>query len=512
MDNLREKEEQPFLGEHEKYPKIPRHRTSITPPPSPQRVIDGISIDFLNSRTRVQRRGEDVIYFFDYKKDIGNPNCKEEILNRHNLKKLLKSREWSLIKHPFVLNFINEKLINSGMVYAFHCLIYFIFLFLLYSFVMTTQPNYFRSIFVSIFLIFFLFFMFLKFMLKQTEQESFTVWFILSYTFNILTYLITAMYVWHEYIFSFDDYHEETKLVISWFLPIISVISAWINCLYILRKSPFGVYILMIKKILTTFCKISVIFFTTHLAFSFAFQLIMKDTGTEPWDIKDESNSTVPLMAVLTSLAKTSSMMIGELDANDFLGRKQWLVHVLLMLFNVFTVVLLMNLLIALTIGDVQELRYNAEDTLLKIKLNYCLESLQMSELCTCFSGISDMLNNHRTNNILVINCEENYSYSLYNSSIKIDPNEKSQINTTQHFNWYMCMEDKGFNILQKSFNNQNKLYKLNRGSLIMNETFGSGILEYRNEVNDSMLIDTETYLTKFKRWLIGISWNAFQM
>uniref|UniRef100_A0A0K0EYQ0 Uncharacterized protein n=1 Tax=Strongyloides venezuelensis TaxID=75913 RepID=A0A0K0EYQ0_STRVS len=135
-----------------------------------------------------------------------------------------------------------------------------------------------------------------------------------------------------------------------------------------------------------------------------------------------------------------------------------------------------------------------------------------MSELCTCFSGISDMLNNYRTNNILVINYEENYSYNLYNSSIKIDPNEKSQINTTHHFNWYMCMEDKGFNILQKSFNSQNKLYKLNRGSLIMNETFGSGILEYRDEVNDSMLIDTETYLTKFKRWLIGINWNAFQM
>ncbi|CEF64362.1 Hypothetical protein SRAE_1000261600 [Strongyloides ratti] len=511
MDNLRYKEEQPFLGEYIKNPDIPPHGTSITPPPTPERVIDGISIEFLNSRTRVQRRGEDVVYFFDYREDINNPRCTKEILDRHKLKNLVKSKEWGLIKHPMVLNFINEKLINSAMVYAFHCLIYFFFLFLLYSFVMT-QTNYYRSILVSFFLIFFLFFMFLKFMLKQTEKEKFTIWFILSYSFNILTYLTTAMYVWHEYIFSFDDYYEDTKMVISWILPIISVISAWINCLYILRKSPFGVYILMIKKILTTFFKISIIFVTTHLAFSFAFQLIMKDTGTEPWDDKDSFNGTVPLMAVLTSLAKTSSMMIGELDANDFLGRKQWLVHILLMLFNVFTVVLLMNLLIALTIGDVQELRYNAEDTLLKIKLNYCLESLQMSELCTCLSSISNMLNNTKTNNILIINSEDGSSYTLYNSSIKIDPNEKNQISNTKHFNWYMCMEEKGLHILQKSFNNQNRLYKLNRGSIIMNETFGSGILEYRNEVTDSMLNDEETYLRKFKRWLIGINWSAFQM
>uniref|UniRef100_A0AAF5HXR3 Ion transport domain-containing protein n=1 Tax=Strongyloides stercoralis TaxID=6248 RepID=A0AAF5HXR3_STRER len=468
MDNLRCREEQPFLGEYIKNPDIPPHRTSITPPPSPERVIDGISIDFLNSRTRIQRRGEDVIYFFDYREDIGNPNCKEEVLDRHKLKKLVKAKEWSLIKHPMVLNFINEKLINSAM--------------------------------------------FLKFMLKQTEQEKFTIWFILSYSFNVLTYLTTALYVWHEYIFSFDDYHEETKMVISWILPIISVISAWINCLYILRKSPFGVYILMIKKILITFLKISVVFVTTHLAFSFAFQLIMKDTGTEPWDDKDSFNGTVPMMAILTSLAKTSSMMIGELDANDFLGRKQWLVHILLMLFNVFTVVLLMNLLIALTIGDVQELRYNAEDTLLKIKLNYCLESLQMSELCTCISSISNILNNYRTNNVLIINSEDGSSYSLYDSSIKIDPNEKNQINSTKHFNWYMCMEEKGLNILQKSFKNHNKLYKLNRGSIIMNETFGSGILEYRKEINESIIYDNESYVRKFKRWLIGINWSAFQM
>uniref|UniRef100_A0A0N4ZYG6 Ion_trans domain-containing protein n=1 Tax=Parastrongyloides trichosuri TaxID=131310 RepID=A0A0N4ZYG6_PARTI len=507
MDNLRQREEQPFLGEEMK-PIIPSHSTS---PPSPQRIVAGISKELLDSRTRVKRCGENVLYFFDYKKNVDDAHCKEELLDRHILKKLLKARDWELIKHPFVLNFINEKLINSALVYGMHCIIYFVFLFLLYSFVVT-QPNYLRSIIVSIFLIFFIFFMFLKFMLKQVEQDSFSIWFIISYTFNILTYITTAVYIWHHYIFSFDDYYEDTKIIIAWFLPIISVISAWVNCLYVLRKSPFGVYILMMKKILGSFFKVSIIWIPTLIAFSFAFQLIMKDTGTEPWDDKDFLNNTLPFMAVLQSLTKTSAMMVGELDANDFLERKQWLANILLIFFEIITVILLMNLLISLAVGDVQELRHSAEGTLLKIKLNYCLESLQMAELCTCFSGIQGMLNTSKTNNVLVINSEEEYSYSFYDSSVKIDVKEKNQISNTKHFNWHMDMADGGVRILQKRFNHQNRLFMLNRGSIIMNEFFGSGIMEYKGEIKDSMLNNNESYLRRFKRWLIGFNWNSLIM
>lgn len=61
--------------------------------------------------------------------------------------------------------------------------------------------------------------------------------------------------------------------------------------------------------------------------------------------------------------------MIGEVEANDILGRKAWIANFLLILFEIITVILLMNLMVSLAVGDVNELRMNAEDRLLKIKV-----------------------------------------------------------------------------------------------------------------------------------------------
>uniref|UniRef100_A0AC35U3X6 G_PROTEIN_RECEP_F1_2 domain-containing protein n=1 Tax=Rhabditophanes sp. KR3021 TaxID=114890 RepID=A0AC35U3X6_9BILA len=493
MDDIRKAEEQRFIPSDSDTPSS----------------VAGITKDILDARTRVKRKGDNIIYLFDYRKNLDDPNSKTELLNRQTLKALLKARDWELLKHPFVLNFINEKLIKSATSYATHCLIYFVFLILLYTFVVT-QPNFIRSFTVSCFLAFFLFFMFLKFLLKQIEKEEFSTWFAISFLFNLFTYLTTALYVWHYYIFSMDDYHEEVKILIAWFLPIISVISAWINFLYVLRKSPFGLYILMMKRILITFFKVSVIWVPTIVAFSFAFQLVMKDTGTEPWDDKAFANNTLPFMAVLQSLTKTSAMMVGELDADNFLERKQWMANILLILFEVFTVILLMNLLISLAVGDVNELRYNAEGTLLKIKLNYCLETMHISEFLPGFSALFS--NDDRTNNVLVIVTDAEESWTLWDGSVKIDKDETRHIEDTKHFNWQMDMGEGGVRILQKSFNHRNKLFMLSRGSITMNETFGSGIMEFKSPVKKEYLFNPESHFTCFKRWLISINWNSLML
>ena len=90
----------------------------------------------------------------------------------------------------------------------------------------------------------------------QGGVGNISLWFIISYAFNIATYAVTLFYVWSFQIFNFDNYNEETKRTISWFLPIIAILSSWINCLYVLRKAPCGPYILMMSKILYSFLSV----------------------------------------------------------------------------------------------------------------------------------------------------------------------------------------------------------------------------------------------------------------
>lgn len=52
-------------------------------------------------------------------------------------------------------------------------------------------------------------------------------------------------------------------------------------------------------------------------------------------------------MAMFQSFTKTSAMMIGEVEANDILERKTWIANLLLILFEVITVILLMNLMVS---------------------------------------------------------------------------------------------------------------------------------------------------------------------
>lgn len=59
------------------------------------------------------------------------------------------------------------------------------------------------------------------------------------------------------------------------------------------------------------------------------------------------------------------------LNKLDILGRKAWVANLLLISFEIITVILLMNLMISLAVGDVNELRINAEERILKIKAIY---------------------------------------------------------------------------------------------------------------------------------------------
>ncbi|VDL66008.1 unnamed protein product [Nippostrongylus brasiliensis] len=225
------------------------------------------------------------------------------------------------MRHPMVLNFINERLLDCALFYTCHIFAFAAFLLLLSSHIFSS--NLVKDLAVTGFIAFFLFFMLLKGAIKARISHSISFWFVVAYAFNLSTYAATFLYVWLPTMFSYDDYHEETKKVILWFLPIVAIISAWVNFLYILRKSPYGIYIFMMVRILRSFGHIATIWIPTLVAFSFAFHLIMRDSGAEPWEsLKADENATVihKLFVILQAVTKTSTMMIGEVDANDILG------------------------------------------------------------------------------------------------------------------------------------------------------------------------------------------------
>ncbi|KAK6051766.1 hypothetical protein COOONC_10728 [Cooperia oncophora] len=198
-----------------------------------------------------------------------------------------RDNKWGVMRHPMVLNFINERLLDCAFFYTLHVLAFGIFLLLLSSHIFSSTLA--KDIAVTAFIALFLFFMLLKGAIKARISHSISFWFVIAYAFNLATYLATFLYVWLPTFFSYDDYHEELKKVILWFLPIVAIISAWVNFLYILRKSPYGIYIFMMVRILRSF--------------------------------GHDDNATVleKLFIILQAITKTSTMMIGEVDANDIL-------------------------------------------------------------------------------------------------------------------------------------------------------------------------------------------------
>uniref|UniRef100_A0AAF5CXU5 Ion transport domain-containing protein n=1 Tax=Strongyloides stercoralis TaxID=6248 RepID=A0AAF5CXU5_STRER len=78
-----------------------------------------ITKNFLNSRTRIKKLKERIIYIFDYRKYTKNSECKKEIINWNVLEELQEKKQWDLLKHPYILNFINENLIYTPEIFKF---------------------------------------------------------------------------------------------------------------------------------------------------------------------------------------------------------------------------------------------------------------------------------------------------------------------------------------------------------------------------------------------------------
>uniref|UniRef100_A0AAF5RX60 Ion transport domain-containing protein n=2 Tax=Wuchereria bancrofti TaxID=6293 RepID=A0AAF5RX60_WUCBA len=526
-------------------------------------MLNPCSREFYNSRTRRIQSDDGIVYFFQY----DGSEEGEEVISWRELKHLRDNHRWNIIRHPMVLNFINEILLSQAYLYVAHIISYLIFLLLLSSYIF--GKNNMQDFLSTLFLIIFGFFLVVKCAVKL-QAGKISKWFILSYSFNVITYIATFLFVWTPLLFSYNDYNSDLKHFITWLLPIIAIISAWINFLYILRKSPYGIYILMLTRILYSFSQIAIIWIPTLLAFAFAFHLVMRNSGQEPWESAEvfSPNSTVSqkLLLILQAITKTSAMMIGEVDADNVLERKEWIPNLLLLTFEISTVILLMNLMISLAVGDVNELRQTAQEKLLDIKVNFAIESLQLSETCDCLSTFINMLHRKQTNNILVIH-NDGTSFTTW-MNVKIDDADNFDITkqnitkTGQHMkkNLSHCesnripLENITVNCENGKINNNNseneqQLNERNTQELLHNiyhlqfpsgnrrmrilkkglvgrmieitldgaiieliESIESGIKSFQGTINGQSYTgideNPESYGRKFARWLIGLDWS----
>uniref|UniRef100_A0A0N5C308 Ion_trans_2 domain-containing protein n=1 Tax=Strongyloides papillosus TaxID=174720 RepID=A0A0N5C308_STREA len=118
----------------------------------PESSVTDISKELLDSKTRMKKHGSDVIHIFDYS---------ENILSKDILENFLSSNRWDLIKHPYVMNFIDNRLIKKHGSYFDFLLIYLNLLIPLYF--ATILPPLVFTIFGTIEIIFYVLYLFVSF-------------------------------------------------------------------------------------------------------------------------------------------------------------------------------------------------------------------------------------------------------------------------------------------------------------------------------------------------------------
>ncbi|CAJ0571017.1 unnamed protein product, partial [Mesorhabditis spiculigera] len=432
----------------------------------------------------VNQENPNTLEFYNARSRVYHDDEEEKIINWQRLKELKDQKKWGVIRHPMVLNYVNERLMDMSGWYTFHIIAYFSFLLLLSWHVFSR--SFYKDLLITAYLAFFVFMVFVKTAMKVQISTGVSKWSAVALFFNFLTYLVTFAYVWLPTLFRYDDYHPEVKHVVLWFLPIVAIISAWVNFLYILRQSPYGIYIFMMVRILRSFGHIATIWIPTLIAFSFAFHLIMRDSGIEPWiSVERDTNSTMvqKLFVVLQAITKTSTMIIGEVDANDILGTRQWIPSILVLAFEIITVILLMNLMVSLAVGDVSDLRNSDQDKLLKIKVSSVIEALQFSQVLP----------------------------QTLPDSCKVDRRPASELNDHK-YRLEFTNPRMRVRIRRELLAGRHQMVHLEDCQIVFKEATDSGIPNWQPEADEAKPShdSRDGWQRRYAKWLIGLDWTGY--
>ncbi|KAF1768391.1 hypothetical protein GCK72_000203 [Caenorhabditis remanei] len=355
-------------------------------PPAENPSHPDITLDFCNKRTKsfVNEKTGTKKFVFDYTGTAFKNGVFAGKSSWKVLEELLTAKKINVIRTPFILNYVNQKLVDCAWFYALHVFAALIIFICLFFYIVSPQRWNQIPLLLALWICLFslIFKGQMKLIFGKLETASFIIYFI-SYIVNLITHFLTLMYVYAKFYYSYDD--QDT---------------AW---------------------------KISVIWIPTLITFSFAFLLVMEGSTT-PWQSLNQKliNGTVEasylesLFSVFQAIVKTSSMMLGEVDANDILNTKKWIASILVLIFEVFTIIILMNLILSLAVDDVKELIQEAKENILKIKVKYLIEVLQLNQayfnqkqwIRRNFSSLKVSFHTKAPQNVLILTSDNKYGYS----------------------------------------------------------------------------------------------------
>ena len=162
-----------------------------------------------------------------------------------------------------------------------------------------------------------------------------------------------------------------------WQLSAFTVSLAWINLLTYMRQIPYiGTYIIILNDILYTFVSFIIVFGVFVMSFTFGFHLLFHKTKTPNFDTFGYS------------MLKTVIMMSGEYDYGDiFYGEEPppfpYMSYITFTVFFILLSIILINLLVGLTVNDVNMFVEIADLKKLSMRLKFILniEEFQRNNL-----------------------------------------------------------------------------------------------------------------------------------
>ena len=211
--------------------------------------------------------------------------------------------------------------------------------------------------------------------------------------FDIVTYILALVVVIPiGKVLEYDGDNDGTmdskfylKTCEQWQLGAFTITLAWINLLTYMRQTPsIGVYIIILNDILYTFFGFISVFFIFIMAFTCGFYLLLKGPDLLP----NFQNFSYAMM-------KTMIMMSGEYDYSDiFYGDDPppfpYMTYILFIVFFILLSIILINLLVGLTVNDVNIFVEIADLKKMSLRLKFILniEEFQRNNLPQQFLDI----------------------------------------------------------------------------------------------------------------------------
>ncbi|CAH1773123.1 unnamed protein product [Owenia fusiformis] len=157
--------------------------------------------------------------------------------------------------------------------------------------------------------------------------------------------------------------------IVQWQCAPIAVCLAWINfMLFFVRLDVIGIYVVMFLEILKTLVKVLVVFFTVIVAFGMTFYMLLSNQSDAYRTPELSIVSTFIMM--LNAVSYTDTFLIPLVNGDQGSTHLERVSTLMCIIFMILMPIILMNLLIGLAIGDIEEVKKTARLKRLKMQVD----------------------------------------------------------------------------------------------------------------------------------------------